>query len=131
MNFPSANLDFIFRVHIDYELDADTLNNKKHVIACTNYAVSEIDDKDGVILMQNEPNPAVTSTRISYSLPEAGATTLSIYSTQGQLLYTTSQDALEGMNFYDVNTSELAAGIYFYTLKFKDVVLTKKMVIQK
>ena len=131
VNFPSANLDFIFRVHIDYELDADTLNNKKHVIACTNYAVSEIDDKDGVILMQNEPNPAVTSTRISYSLPEAGATTLSIYSTQGQLLYTTSQDALEGMNFYDVNTSELAAGIYFYTLKFKDVVLTKKMVIQK
>lgn len=131
LEFPSPGVDFTFRVHIDYELDEDTLNNKKHVLSCTNWSVPEIDDKDGVILMQNDPNPAITTTRIAYKLPEAGTTTLNIYSAAGQLLYSDSQDALEGENHYDVNTSNLAAGIYFYTLRFKDIVLTKKMVIQK
>lgn len=131
VEFPSTGVDFTFRVHIDYEPAEDTLNNKKHVLSCTNWSVPEIDDKDGVVLMQNDPNPAITSTRIAYKLPEAGSTTLNIYSAAGQLLYSDSQDALEGENHYDVNTANLAAGIYFYTLKFKDIVLTKKMVIQK
>lgn len=131
IDHPTANLDFFFKVHIDYELGIDTLNNRKHVEACTNWAVPELDNQDGVVLMQNEPNPASMRTRISYSLPESGKTILSIYSAQGQLLYSDTQDALEGMNFYDVNTSSFADGFYLYTLKFKDVVLTKKMVIQK
>ena len=131
LEFPSPGVDFFFRLHIDYELPEDTLDNRKHVISCTNYDVPEFGDKDGVVLMQNDPNPAITSTRIAYTLPEAGATRLHIYSAAGQLLYSDSQDALEGDNHYDVNTSNLAAGIYFYTLRFKDVVLTKKMVIQK
>lgn len=131
VNFPSPGVDFFFSLHIDYEEGLDTLNNKLHVISCTNYDVPDIDGKEGVVLMQNEPNPAITSTRIAYKLPEAGKTVLNIYSTEGQLIYTDNQEALEGENFYDVTTSHLAAGIYFYTLKFKDIVLTKKMVIQK
>lgn len=131
VEFPSPGVDFFFVVHIDHEQDIDTLNNRKHVITCTNWAVPEHGDKDGVVLKQNEPNPASTSTSIAYSLPEAGPTTLSIYSAQGQLLYSDTQDGLEGLNHYDVNTTTFADGIYFYTLKFKDIVLTKKMVIQK
>ena len=131
IEFPSPALDFLFRVHIDYERDEDTLDNRAHVLSCTNYEVPEIDDKEGVVLMQNDPNPATTSTRIVYKLPEAGKTTLHIYSTEGQLLYSDSQEALEGDNHYDVNTSGFAAGIYFYTLRFKDIILTKKMVVQK
>ena len=131
IEFPSPTLDFRFRVHVDYELASDTMNNIKSVGSCTNYDVPEFGDKDGVVLMQNDPNPAFTNTRIAYKLPEAGKTTLHIYSAAGQLLYSDSQDALEGDNYYDVNTSNLAAGIYFYTLRFKDVALTKKMVVQK
>ena len=131
LNFPSPGVDFFFSIHIDYEEALDTLNNKLHVISCTNYDIPEIEGKEGVVLMQNDPNPAITSTRIAYKLPEAGKTVLNIYSAEGQLIYTDNQEALEGDNYYDVTTSHLAVGIYFYTLKFKDVVLTKKMVIQK
>ena len=131
IELPAANIDFIFRVHVDYERDIDTLNNRKHILSCTNYDVPELDNKEGVILLQNEPNPAITSTRISYSLPESGSTTLHIYSAQGQVIYSDTQDALEGNNFYDVNTTSFADGLYFYTLRFKDIILTKKMVIQK
>ena len=131
LNFPSPGVDFFFSIHIDYEEALDTLNNKLHVISCTNYDIPEIEGKEGVVLMQNDPNPAITSTRIAYKLPEAGKTVLNIYSAEGQLIYTDNQEAFEGDNHYDVTTSHLAAGIYFYTLKFKDVILTKKMVIQK
>lgn len=131
LEFPAPGVDFFFRVHIDYEPDADTLNNRKHVISCTDYAVPETDQREGVVLMQNDPNPAITGTRIEYKLPEAGKTVLNIHSAEGKLLHTFEQDALEGVNHYDVNTSEWSAGIYFYTLKFKDIVLTKKMVVQK
>ena len=134
LQFPAEHLDFTCLIHIDNERIADTIisirDNKRHVQTCTNYAIDDL-DKDNVILMQNEPNPASNATRISYTLPQAGKTVLSIYSTTGQLLYTDTQEALDGDNYYDVNTSSLADGLYFYSLKYKDVVITKKMVIQR
>ena len=134
VEYPSSNIDFMFKIHTDYdpELEPECWERlRKHVLTCSNWSVTDIDNQNGIVLMQNEPNPANVNTRIAYSLPESGNAKLCIYSALGQLLYSDTQDALEGINSFDVNTSSFADGIYFYTLKFKDVVLTKKMVIQK
>ena len=113
------------------DLDKDLTNNTKRVIPCTSLDIDNYEAEQGVVLNQNMPNPAEDQTTIVYLLPDYGQTTLQIYSAMGQLLYTDTQEGSFGQNQYDVKTANLAAGVYYYTLTFKDVTLTKKMVIQK
>ncbi|MBR6160403.1 MAG: T9SS type A sorting domain-containing protein, partial [Bacteroidales bacterium] len=120
-----------FRVDCYVDLDKDTENDYQTVVTCTNSGVDDYAEENGVGLKQNEPNPASDHTRISYVLPEDGAANISIYSTLGQQLYSQDQSGTKGQNYLDVNTSNWAAGVYYYTLSFKDTSITKKMVIQK
>lgn len=128
VSFNTRRLEFRFMGLIDS--DKDTTNNLGRIITCTNYDVP-VYEKMGIIVAQNEPNPAANSTRIAYTVPNEGKAMLSIYSAAGQLLYTDAQDVAEGEHYFDVNTSKLADGIYFYTFSFNDVIVTKKMVVQR
>ena len=47
------------------------------------------------------------------------------------MIYTTEQEAERGTNYIEMNAATLAAGVYYYTLHYKDIVLTKKMVVEK
>ena len=111
--------------------DKDAYNNTKRSISCTDVGIDDYEEVDNVYLGQNEPNPAVTTTRIPYSLPEAGKATFEIVTTSGQVIYTTTQEAEQGVNYLEVNTSNLAVGVYYYTMRYKDTVITKKMVVEK
>lgn len=113
------------------DLDKNPDNNTLRVVACTTVGIDTYEKENGVVLNQNVPNPAIEKTRITYLVPESGNAKLSIYSTTGQLLYSTSQGSMMGENYFDINTAHFAAGIYYYTLEYKDTLLTKKMVIQK
>jgi hypothetical protein len=64
-------------------------------------------------------------------VPEPGKVTMDISTTAGQIIYTTEQEAELGTNYIEVNTSSLAAGIYYYTIHFNGITLTKKMVVEK
>ena len=44
---------------------------------------------------------------------------------------TTKQEADLGKNYIERNTSNFASGVYYYTLYYKDVVLTKNMMINR
>lgn len=113
------------------DLDKNSGNDAKHVIVCTSTDIDDYDILSGVVLNQNVPNPTNGTTRISYLVPDYGTAVFSIHSTTGQLLYSESQEAMTGENHIDVNTGKFAAGIYYYTLQYKDVMLTRKMVVQK
>jgi hypothetical protein len=106
-------------------------NNDKKVCLCTNVSIDEYETENGVWLGQNEPTPVVMSTRIPYAVPEPGQVSLEVTNGAGQVLYTTKQEADLGTNYFELNTSNFAAGVYYYTLYYKDVVLTKKMVINR
>ena len=111
--------------------DGNYYNDSRRELFCTNVGVPEYESKDGVWLGQNEPNPAVMSTQIPYAVPEPGQISLEVTNTAGQVFYTTKQEADLGTNYIELNTSNFAAGVYYYTLYYKNVVLTKKMVIKK
>lgn len=106
-------------------------NNTKRVLTCTDVSIDDYETENSVYLGQNEPNPALVNTRIPYSVPEPGKVTLKVTNPAGQLLYTTTQEAELGTNYIDLNTSSFAAGVYYYTIYYNDVVLTKKMVVEK
>ncbi|MBR4648284.1 MAG: T9SS type A sorting domain-containing protein [Bacteroidales bacterium] len=106
-------------------------NNNKRVVTCTDVSVPEYEGENGVNLGQNEPNPAVTATRIPYSMPVAGKVSFEITTADGKVVYTTTEEAERGDNYLDISTANLSNGVYYYTLRYKDIVLTKKMVVER
>jgi len=81
-------------------------------------------------LEQNYPNPFNPSTRIVYSIPEAGNVKLSVYNTVGEevdvLINGFSQAGTFNITF---NASALSAGVYLYKLQSGNSVQTRKMVL--
>jgi hypothetical protein len=131
--FVVTNLTHLWQVWATVIIPDDKYeyNNNKRVVTCTDVSIPNYEGEGSVVLGQNEPNPAVTSTRIPYSMPVAGKVTFEISTTAGKVVYTTTEDAERGDNYLDISTVNLANGIYYYTLRYKDIVLTKKMVVER
>lgn len=86
-------------------------------------------------LEQNYPNPFNPTTTISFSLPEEGKVALKIYDIMGREVITLADGiksagnhraVWEGKNSYG---TEVASGIYFYKISFRDQSFTKKMLL--
>ncbi|MDR1182163.1 MAG: T9SS type A sorting domain-containing protein, partial [Bacteroidales bacterium] len=80
-------------------------------------------------LSQNIPNPANSSTRINYGIPEAGTVVFHVHSVSGQLLYSKTIETPSGKQSLELNTSTFAAGIYFYSIEYKGQRIVKRMMI--
>lgn len=86
---------------------------------------------NGVVLLQNIPNPASAQTEISFNLPAPGKCVLTLRNTLGELIQTTTIDGQSGKNSVNVDLSNLGQGIYVYTLEYKDVMLTRRLSVIK
>ena len=84
-------------------------------------------------LFQNYPNPFNHETEIIFSIPQEGLVTLSVYDLQGRLVKTLFNGYREAgqfnANWNGTNAAgeTVASGLYFYRLKFKKQILTRKM----
>lgn len=76
----------------------------------------------------NIPNPFNDYTTINYVLPVSSDVTISIMDIKGNLIYKLHEIQNDGSHSVTVNTSNLAAGIYFYTIQTKTGVETRKMI---
>ena len=83
-------------------------------------------------LEQNYPNPFNPSTSIKYSLAEASDVSLKVYDVLGKEV-ATLVNSTQNTGSYDVNfdASNLASGLYIYTLQTGNFVSSKKMMLLK
>jgi hypothetical protein len=83
-------------------------------------------------LLQNYPNPANPSSKISYGLPRNSHVTLTLYNTLGQQVASLENGEMDA-GYYEVqfNGSRLASGVYFYRFQAGDYVATKKLILMK
>lgn len=83
-------------------------------------------------LEQNYPNPFNPSTAITYSVPNTGKVTLSVYTVTGQLVATLVDD-VKAPGVYSVNfdASRLASGVYLYRIVADGFTQTHKMTLVK
>ncbi|MCL4551291.1 MAG: family 16 glycosylhydrolase [Bacteroidetes bacterium] len=98
------------------------------------------DVKEGMLLPtdfkleQNYPNPFNPTTVIGYKLAAAGNVSLKVYDSLGREL-ATIVDEYENAGIHNsqfsILNSQLASGVYFYTLRTEDFVDTKKMLLLK
>ena len=116
----------VFVNSVDVHSSNDTIiESRKTNLGINDYRTT------GFILGQNIPNPAKDNTRIEYSLPEDGQVILTIYSITGQNLYIEKKDSYAGKNNIEFNTSNLADGVYYYSMEYKGERLVKRMTIRK
>jgi hypothetical protein len=81
---------------------------------------------------QNYPNPFNPSTKIEFSIPTAGLVNLQVFDLLGREVTTLiNEDMQPGKYAIDFDASDLASGIYFYTLRAREFISTKKMILLK
>ena len=130
MGFPSAyrwqipnNLvpDTSYKIIIKSITDPsiiDTSDASFSIIPPSEVEVVNSEIPDEYDLFQNYPNPFNPSTKIRYSLPFASNVTIKVYNSLGEYIATIVDNKLSPGNYeVDWNASNLASGIYIYSLE--------------
>lgn len=105
--------------------------------AVTKYnAITSVDENESVVnkfeLNQNYPNPFNPSTSISYAIPENGFVNLKIYDALGnEIAALVNEVQSQGAHSVKFEAANLTSGIYFYTLRFNNQIITNKMLLMK
>ena len=125
-------LNFAILPDIDPNFVADTLEVEYvRVYQSAPLSIDEIDNSISFGLI-NTPNPAKNYTIISYNLPDNANVQLYIHNVNGQLIKTLLEEKqTAGKHQIKWNTDNLLSGIYFYTLKTENNIVTKKCIISK
>lgn len=110
--------------------DANTINDTLKITKCVDLEVIEL--KNDIFTMeQNIPNPTNEKTKIDYNVPKEGNIVFTIASTIGQIVYTKHFYTTAGKHSITIDITNLATGIYFYTIDFYGHRITKKMTIKR
>ncbi|MEO9886448.1 MAG: T9SS type A sorting domain-containing protein [Balneola sp.] len=87
---------------------------------------------EGFKLEQNYPNPFNPSTNINYSLQQSSNVVLKVYDITGREIATLVNERVSaGANTVTFDASNLASGVYIYTLQANGLLLTKRMTLIK
>jgi hypothetical protein len=105
----------------------DTLRVKRYT---EGVGIESQEETYAFALGQNIPNPANNTTRIDYSVPEAGEVVFHVHSISGQVLYSQTLEVKRGMHTLKLNTSSLAAGVYYYLMEYKGQRIVKRMSVR-
>ncbi len=81
---------------------------------------------------QNSPNPFNPTTTINFTIPEAGLVNVDVFNVAGQKVQTLVNNTMEaGNHTVTFDGANLAAGVYFYTVKAGEFSKTMKMTLLK
>ena len=93
---------------------------------------NENDNPESFHLEQNYPNPFNPSTKIKFSVSQAGFTTLKIFNLLGNEISSLLNEIIPAGNYeLDFDASGLPGGVYFYSLQSNGLNQTKKMILLK
>jgi endonuclease/exonuclease/phosphatase family metal-dependent hydrolase len=85
---------------------------------------------EGYALEHNYPNPFNPSTTISFSIPESGNVTLTLYNVLGvKVKEIFNSYTVPGQYRIEIDASDFASGLYYYTMQAGNYVETKSMVL--
>ena len=86
-------------------------------------------ENDRMSLSQNFPNPSTTITDITFYVEGQDDATVSVYNMLGDMVSSQTIKTTIGENKVTINSSDLAAGTYVYSLKYKGATATKRMIV--
>ncbi len=85
--------------------------------------------KDKVALYQNVPNPFATTTDIKFYVEGEDNATVTVYNALGSIVSQQTIKTTLGENKVTINAANMANGTYIYSLKYKNFITTKRMMV--
>lgn len=84
------------------------------------------------VLHQNYPNPFNPTTTIRYELPQDGIVSIEVFDILGQKIRTLLNEFKKADRYeIDFNGDNLSSGVYLYSIRVNDFIVTKKMILIK
>ena len=112
-------------------LNWEAISNPGGPPACA-VAIDSPLENDKVMLNNWYPNPANGTARITFELPNVETVSMSLSNMYGQTVVEIASGQFNaGVHAFDVDTKQLAAGVYFCNLTSGDITLSKKLVVTK
>jgi hypothetical protein len=85
---------------------------------------------EGYTLYQNEPNPFKSTTVVSFNMPSAAKTTITLTDVTGKVVNVKHVDAVKGMNKVEYNRNDVpVSGVVYYTVSSGEFTATKAMIV--
>lgn len=143
-HFTTTGLHYAHLIYQQDSVPGSGVNGAPNSLARMMYARIRTTDPIGVknisseipreyALMQNYPNPFNPATTIRFALPKDSRVTLKVYDLMGREVATLVSNAMlnSGLKEIKFDGSNIASGIYLYSIKAGDFTDTKKMVLIK
>ncbi|MCX7798002.1 MAG: T9SS type A sorting domain-containing protein [Melioribacter sp.] len=131
INFALSNLSNATKLNLyDVQVDLGNPISIPDTIVSVRDVAAEI--PSDYYLAQNYPNPFNPTTTIEFGLPKSENVKLTVYDLLGRVVAELVNENLNAGTYkVKFDASNLASGIYFYTLKAGDFVTTKKLMLMK
>ncbi len=96
-----------------------------------NVGINDKHEKPTFSIGQNFPNPVNGLTKVNVYILNSGDLSLKVTNITGQTLMTQDKtNVLPGVSQFVIDGTQLSPGIYFYSVRQGEQVITKKMVVQ-
>ncbi|MFN8117090.1 MAG: T9SS type A sorting domain-containing protein [Bacteroidia bacterium] len=99
-----------------------------NILPATSTGIRDI-GKDKMALYQNEPNPFSDFTDIKFYVEGEDEATITVYNALGSVVNQQTIKTTYGENKVTIKAGSLASGTYMYSLKYKNAVTTKRMMV--
>lgn len=113
----------VFSVPTDFP--SQQTGYKVHIMPAS--SVGNTIDLTKFSVMQNQPNPSDNRTEFRFNAPVAGDVEMTVYNTLGEKVHNRTIKAEKGLNKISYETSSLSSGVYLYSFRMGNAVLTKRM----
>jgi len=120
------------KLNIRYVTDTTLIGKQVNLIGATTPVSVEGQNisNSSFLLSQNYPNPFNPSTKIEFHIADFGFVSLKIYDVLGNEVSTlVNEEKTAGSYEIEFNSANLPSGIYFYQLKARRFISTKKMIL--
>ena len=88
-------------------------------------------EKDIISVSQNFPNPFSAISNIKVTLTQKADLSLKVVNLMGQVVLEDNRgNVAAGTHNFNINASDLGAGVYFYSVKSGSKTITKKMIVE-
>ena len=116
----------------DFNGPFDTVAVQNGIITVSSSTSTDEVRSQGLTLYQNYPNPFKKQTLVPFAHRTAGDVSFSVYDQKGTLVFNQKQQYAAGFHYITIDHNDLpATGVFWYELKTKDAVATKKMILVK
>ena len=93
-------------------------------------AMEDANKKDAFVLYQNEPNPAADYTNIRFSIGMSANIEFDLRDINGRIINKRIIEAHNGDNSFKLSLESLSAGVYYYSIIYKDEKKTSKLIVK-